>query len=120
MQFPNVGPEPNPYDLLMMEPEERAKVMDEYSRRLDDEMERQDKLCRQWAAERAIAAIAIFSDWLNPCDDASVSFAERGLRTDAPDEAKAAYAKFLDTELRQRAIRNNVSHGWWLDTEGVR
>jgi hypothetical protein len=55
MQYPNVGPEPHIYDLLMMEPEEAAKVRKEYYKRFDDEMERQNGLQKQWAAERAAA-----------------------------------------------------------------
>jgi hypothetical protein len=56
--------------------------------------------------------IHTFLDWLNDYDtgpDGSIckSFEERGLREDAPDEAKAAYAYFLEAEkdMRERGVK---------------
>jgi hypothetical protein len=49
-----------------------------------------------------------FFDWINPFgDDPFASFEERGIREDAPDEAKKAYAQFLEIEkgMRERGVK---------------
>jgi hypothetical protein len=47
--------------------------------------------------------IETFYDWLNPrVNSPFETWEERGLRADAPDEAKKAYAYFLEVEKGRR------------------
>jgi hypothetical protein len=48
-----------------------------------------------------------FFEWLNPDTPTSGSIMERGLRDDAPEEAKKAFQEFLDwlEDMRRRGIK---------------
>jgi hypothetical protein len=82
---------------------EFMQAMQEYGEWMIEASKQRDEAIARIRKKRADAAVRIFFEWLNPCVDTPyVSLEERGLRADAPDEAKTAYAEFLAIQKKCR------------------
>jgi hypothetical protein len=92
--------EPNPFTFNSIE--EYLSALKKYHEWVLESEKQEDEAIARIRNKRAAEAIHIFLDWMNPCgDNLSASLEERGLRTDAPDEAKKAYADFLAIQKKR-------------------